>query len=40
MSEKEFVKRIKERDHFVSEVFRSKKVMIIGEKDEFARLVE
>ena len=40
MSDKEFIKRIKERDHFVSEVFRSKKVMIIGEKDEFARLVE
>lgn len=35
----EFVKKIKKRDHFISEVFSSSKIMIIGSENEFARLV-
>ena len=40
MSIIEFVEKLRKRDHFVSEVFNSNKIMIIGSENEFARLVK
>ena len=38
MTEKEFTTRKKEKDHFVTRVLESPKLMIIGNEDEFNRL--
>jgi len=40
MTSEEFIKRKKEGEHFISQVFRSPKLMIIGSKDELTGLVK
>jgi len=40
MTVDEFAKRIKERDHFVSSIMETPKLMIIGNEDELTRLGE
>ena len=40
MTEKEFIKRKREKEHFISTVLSSPKIMIKGIEDEFARLGE
>lgn len=38
MNEKEFIERKRTNNHFVSQVLESKKIMIIGKKDELEKL--
>jgi predicted nucleotidyltransferase len=36
----EFRKKVKDRDHFISNLLESEKIFLIGDEDEFGRLVE